>query len=296
MPFLPMPPSRRTVLGAAAALVAAPALLRHAVAQPSKIRVGLIPSEDSRAMLASSDQLLKALEQNLGLPVQGFVASDYNGVIEAMRAGHVEVAYLGPFSYVLGATVAPIEAFCTAETAKQGKTFYHSQIIALKESGITRIEDLKGKSFAFVDPSSTSGHLFPKAGLIKLGLDPDTFFGRTLFTGSHDANALAVVNKRVDGATIADRILDAAIAKKMVDPAAIQVVWRSDPIPESPTVWRKNLPDDLKARIKTAFLNIRDITWADQGKLNRFVETNDAAYDIIRDTAKVLKLDLTKMK
>jgi phosphonate transport system substrate-binding protein len=288
--------TRRSFLAASSAILCAPAVGRSAFAQPSVVRVGLIPSEDSRAMLAASDQLLKALEVNLGIRVQGFVASDYNGVIEAMRAGHVEVAYLGPFSYVLGATVAPIEAFCTAETAKAGRTYYHSQIIALKSSGIAKLEDLKGRTFAFVDPSSTSGHLFPKAGLIKAGIDPDKFFSRVLFTGSHDANALAVANKRVDAATIADRIFDAAVSKKLVDPETIQVVWRSDPIPESPTVWRKNLPDDLKARIKAAFLAIRDITWADQGKLNRFVETNDAAYDVIRDTAKILKLDLAKMK
>jgi phosphonate transport system substrate-binding protein len=262
----------------------------------SVLRVGLIPSEDSRAMLAASAELLKALEANLGMKVQGFVASDYNGVIEAMRANHVEVAYLGPFSYVLGATVAPIEAFCTAETAKAGRTFYHSQIIAMKESGIRTIEDLKGRTFAFVDPSSTSGHLFPKAALVRMGIDPDKYFGRVLFTGSHDANALAVANKKVDAATIADRIFDTAVSRKLIDPEKVQVVWRSDPIPESPTVWRKNLPEDLKKRIKAAFLAIRDITWADQGKLNRFVETNDAAYDIIRETAKVLNLDLTKMK
>ncbi|WNJ88502.1 phosphonate ABC transporter substrate-binding protein [Bosea sp. 685] len=280
-------------LAAAGALLAMPNLGK---AQTKLIRVGLIPSEDSRAMLESSRQLLDALEKNLGIKVQGFVASDYNGVIEAMRSGHVEVAYLGPFSYVLGTTVAAIEAFATAETAKSGRTFYHSQIITRKDSGIKEVKDLKGRSFAFVDPSSTSGHLFPKAGLMKLGFDPEKDFGRVLFTGSHDANALAVTNKRVDAATIADRILDAAVQKKLVDAADIHVVWRSDPIPESPTCWRKNLPDDLKQQIKTAFLNIRDITWADQGKLNRFVETNDQAYDIIRDTAKVLKLDLVKMK
>jgi phosphonate transport system substrate-binding protein len=274
-------------------VLALPALVK---AQPKQIRVGLIPSEDSRAMLESSQQLLEALEKNLGIKVQGFVAADYNGVIEAMRSGHVDVAYLGPFSYVLGTTVAPIEAFATAETAKSGRTFYHSQIIARKDSGIREVKDLKGRTFAFVDPSSTSGHLFPKAGLMKLGFDPDADFGRVLFTGSHDANALAVANKRVDAATIADRIFDAAVQKKLVDPAEIAVVWRSDPIPESPTCWRKSLPDDLKKRIKAAFLDIRDITWADQGKLNRFVETSDQAYDIIRETAKTLKLDLGKMK
>ncbi|MBA4223761.1 MAG: phosphonate ABC transporter substrate-binding protein [Methylobacterium sp.] len=288
--------TRRTILGsslAAGALLAAPALVR---AQTKLVRVGLIPSEDSRAMLESSAQLLAALQKNLGIQVQGFVASDYNGVIEAMRSNHVDVAYLGPFSYVLGTTVAAIEAFATAETAKSSRSFYRSQIIARKDSGISDWKDLKGRTFAFVDPSSTSGHLFPKAGLMKLGFDPEKDFGRVLFTGSHDANALAVANKRVDAATIADRILDAAVQKKLVDRADIHVVWESDPIPESPTCWRKNLPEDLKANIKSAFLNIRDITWADQGKLNRFVETNDQAYDIIRETAKVLKLDLTKMK
>ncbi|HEV2512576.1 phosphate/phosphite/phosphonate ABC transporter substrate-binding protein [Bosea sp. (in: a-proteobacteria)] len=291
-----MTTTRRTILKgslAAGTLLAAPVLVR---AQTKLVRVGLIPSEDSRAMLESSAQLLAALQKNLGIPVQGFVASDYNGVIEAMRSNHVDVAYLGPFSYVLGTTVAAIEAFATAETAKSSRSFYRSQIIARKDSGISDWKGLKGRTFAFVDPSSTSGHLFPKAGLMKLGFDPEKDFGRVLFTGSHDANALAVANKRVDAATIADRILDAAVQKKLVDRADIQVVWESDPIPESPTCWRKNLPDELKANIKSAFLNIRDITWADQGKLNRFVETNDQAYDIIRETAKVLKLDLTKMK
>jgi phosphonate transport system substrate-binding protein len=287
---------RLFVLSTAAAVGAGLSGTAHAQAQPNVLRVALIPSEDSRAMLAASDELLKALEKNLGIRVQGFVASDYNGVIEALRAGHVEVAYLGPFSYVLGTTVAPIEAFATAETARAGRTYYHSQIIARKDSGIAKVEDLRGRTFAFVDPSSTSGHLFPKAGLIRAGIDPDKFFGRVLFTGSHDANAVAVANKRVDAATIADRIFDTAVARKLVNPDEIQVVWRSEPIPESPTVWRRNLPDDLKKRIKDAFLNIRDITWADQGKLNRFVETNDAAYDVIRETAKVLNLDLTKMK
>jgi len=289
--------SRRKVLLGSAATVGAMIAMPHVGrAQLSTLRVGLIPSEDSRAMLESSKQLLAELEKNLGMKVQGFVAADYNGVIEAMRSNHIEVAYLGPFSYVLGATVAPIEAFATAETSKSGRTFYHSQIITRKDSGIKEVKDLKGRTFAFVDPSSTSGHLFPKAGLLKLGFDPEKDFGRVLFTGSHDANALAVANKRVDAATIADRILDAAVQKKLVDPADIHVVWRSDPIPESPTCWRKNLPDELKTRIKTAFLAIRDITWADQGKLNRFVETNDQAYDVIRETAKVLKLDLTRMK
>src|SRR5689334_11901058 len=139
--------TRRTFLQVSAgglSVLAAPAV--HA---QQALRVGLIPSEDSRAMLAASQQLLEMLEKNLGQKVQGFVASDYNGVIEALRAGHLEVAYLGPFSYVLGTTIAPIEAFATAETAKSGRTYYHSQIITRVDSGIKTVNDLKGRTFAF---------------------------------------------------------------------------------------------------------------------------------------------------
>ena len=287
--------TRRTFLqvsaGGLAGVLAAPAVHAQQV-----VRVGLIPSEDSRAMLAASQQLLEMLEKNLGQKVQGFVASDYNGVIEALRAGHLEVAYLGPFSYVLGTTIAPIEAFATAETAKSGRTYYHSQIITRVDSGIKTIADLKGRTFAFVDPSSTSGHLFPKAGLIKAGFNPDKDFGRVIFSGSHDANAVAIQNKRVDAVAIADRILDAAIAKGLAKREDLVVVWKSDPIPESPTVWRKDLDPALKKRIQAAFLEVKNIPWSDQGELNGFHPTNDAAYNVIRETAKVLNLDLKAMK
>ncbi len=280
------------VLATGAAL-AAPSIVR---AQQQTLRVGLIPSEDSRAMLAQSKDILDAVEKNSGLKVQGFVATDYNGVIEALRAKHLDIAYLGPFSYVLATTVTPVEAFAIAETAKAGRTFYHSQIIALKTSGIKELNDLKGKNFAFVDPASTSGYAFPLAGLIKAGIDPKRDFKTVLFTGAHDANALAVANGKVDAATIADRILDAAVAKGHIKAELIQVVWRSAPIPESPMVWRKDLSAEFKAKVKAAFLSIKDLNWSDQGKLNGFKETSDQAYDVVRETAKLANIDLKKQK
>jgi phosphonate transport system substrate-binding protein len=287
---------RRTLLGAAAIGVPLAAFTRGALAQQGTLTVGLIPSEDSRAMIANSQAMMDMLAKALGMPVKPFVAADYNGVIEALRSGRLDVAYLGPFSYVLGTTIAPIEAFAVAETKKAGRTSYHSQIVARKDSGIKTVSDLKGKTFAFVDPSSTSGHLFPKAGLMKAGFNPDTDFGRVIFSGSHDSNAIAVQNKKVDAAAIADRILDAAIAKGLAKREDLVEVWRSDPIPESPTVWRKNLPPDLKKRVQAAFLEVKDIPWSDQGLLNGFHPTTDSAYNIIRDTAKLLNLDLSKMK
>ena len=124
---------------AAAALLAAPAVARAIGRARRPHSVGGFARH-----AGASQQLLETLEKNLGQKVQGFVASDYNGVIEALRANHLEVAYLGPFSYVLGTTIAPIEAFATAETAKSGRTYYHSQIITRVDSGIKTINDLKG--------------------------------------------------------------------------------------------------------------------------------------------------------
>lgn len=287
--------NRRKVLIGTAATVAG-TLALHARAQQQVLTVGLIPSEDSRAMIANSQAMMDMLSRALGMPVKPFVAADYNGVIEALRSKRLDVAYLGPFSYVLGTTVADIEAFAVAETKKAGRTSYRSQVITNKASGIKTVNDLKGKTFAFVDPSSTSGHLFPKAGLMKAGLDSDKDFGRVLFSGSHDSNAIAVQNRKVDAAAIADRILDAAIAKGLAKREDIQVVWESEPIPESPTVWRRDLSPELKKRVQAAFLEVKDIPWSDQGMLNGFKPTNDAAYNVIRDTAKLLNLDLKKMK
>ncbi|NYE26749.1 phosphonate ABC transporter substrate-binding protein [Pigmentiphaga litoralis] len=268
----------------------APALAADALS------IGLIPAEDSQAMIESSRQVLDQLRDQMGMPVKPFVATDYNGVIEALRAKKLDVAYLGPFSYVLASSMANVEAFAVAVTKKTGQSAYKSVIIARKDSGITKPADLKGRNFAFVDPTSASGHLFPKAGLMRTGIDPDTFFGRVIFSGSHDASILAVANKKVDAAAVADRILASAIAKGQVKSEDIQVVWSSDPIPESPMVWRKDLDPARKAKLQQALANVKDLPWGDQGVLNGFQPTNDAAYDVVRDTAKVLKLDLRSMK
>lgn len=279
-----------------ASFVLLPLLAAGNLQAADALRVGLIPSEDSQAMIESSKQVLDTLQTQLGMPVEPFVATDYNGIIEALRSGKLDVAYLGPFSYVLATTVADVEAFSVAVTKKSGQSTYKSLIIARKESGIHDLASLKGHTFAFVDPSSASGHLFPKAGLEQAGFDPDTLFSRVIFSGSHDASILAVANGKVDAAAVADRILAAEVAKGLVKQDDFQVVWTSPPIPESPMVWRKALDPALKQKIAAALASIKDVPWGDQGQLNGFQPTNDAAYNVVRDTAKVLNLDLRSMK
>lgn len=285
---------RRSFFTLALATIAAVPALPAMAAQP--LTIGLIPAEDSQAMIESSRQVLDSLQKQLGVEVKPFVATDYNGVIEALRSKKLDIAYLGPFSYVLANSVADVEAFAVAVTKKTGQNSYKSVIIARKDTGLAKTADLKGHTFAFVDPTSASGHLFPKAGLLKAGYDPETFFSRVIFSGSHDASILAVANKKVDAAAVADRILASAIAKGQVKQDDLATVWSSNPIPESPMVWRKDLDPALKAKVAQALANIKDLPWGDQGVLNGFQPTNDAAYDVVRDTAKLLKLDLRSLK
>ena len=261
-----------------------------------KLTIGLIPSEDSQAMIESSKQVLDDLQAKIGMPVVPFVATDYNGIIEALRSGKLDVAYLGPFSYVLATSVADVEAFSVAVTKKTGQSAYKSVILARKDSGIHSLADLKGHTFAFVDPSSASGHLFPKAGLEQAGFAPDSLFKRVIFSGSHDASILAVENNKVDAAAVADRIFASAVAKGVVKQDDFEIVWSSKPIPESPMVWRKALDPQLKKKVADALASIKDVPWGDQGVLNGFQPTTDASYDVVRDTAKVLDLDLRSMK
>lgn len=276
--------------------VSLPLLVSGEVFAETALRIGLIPSEDSQSMIESSQQVLDQLQAKLGMPVKPFVATDYNGVIEALRSKKLDVAYLGPFSYVLASQVADVEAFAVAVTKKTGKSAYRSLIVTRSDSDIQSLADLKGHTFAFVDPSSASGHLFPKAGIEQAGYEPDELFSRVIFSGSHDASILAVANRKVDAAAVADRILATATAQGQVKPDELRVVWSSSDIPESPMVWRKDLDPELKQRLATALAEVKDIPWGDQGMLNGFQPTRDSAYDVVRDTAKVLDLDLSKMK
>jgi phosphonate transport system substrate-binding protein len=259
------------------------------------LNMGLVPGEDPRVMINDNQALLDHLQKSLRMEVKPFVATDYNGVIEALRSKRLDIALLGPFSYVLAATVADVEAFALLETEKQGAT-YRSVIIARKDHGVRGLKDLAGKTFAFVDPSSTSGHLFPKAGLIKAGYNPDTYFSRVIFSGGHDASAIAVQNGKVDGAAIADALLDTAYSRGMLKQDEVAVVWTSDPIPGAPVAYRRDLPADLKAKIRAAFAQIQNMPWGPKTTIKRWVPTDDAAYDGVRETAKLLNLDLKKMK
>lgn len=259
------------------------------------LNMGLVPSEDPRVIMNDNKVLLGELEQSLQMQIKPFVATDYNGVIEALRSKKLDIALLGPFSYALATTVADIEAFALLETQRQGAT-YRSVIIARRDHDIHGLADLAGKTFAFVDPGSTSGFLFPKAGLIKAGYNPDTYFSRVIFSGGHDASAIAVQNGKVDAAAVADALLETAYSRGMMNEDEVAVIWTSEAIPGAPIVYRRDLPEQLKARIRDAFGKIRDVPWGPKSTIKRWVPASDADYDVVRETARLLNLDLKKMK
>lgn len=288
--------TRKTWLQGAAAGLALMMAGGALAQQPTELRVGLIPSEDAQAMVRASQQVMEQLAARTGMKVKPFVANDYNGVIEAMRSGKIDVAYFGPFSYVLASQLANAEAFAIPVSKKSGQSSYQSILITRKDKGLNTVAQLQGKTFAFVDPSSASGHLFPKAGLKGEGVDTDKYFSRVIFSGSHDASILAVANNKVDAAAVAEPIFFNAVAKGHVKAEDFQVVWRSQPIPESPMAWRKSLDATTKQKVATALAEIKGLPWGDRGELNGFASTNDQAYDVVRATAKTLNLDLGKMK
>ena len=288
--------SRKTWFQQAALLALSFTAMGSATAQVKELRVGLIPSEDAQAMMRASQQVMEQLSAKTGLKVRPFVANDYNGVIEALRSGKLDVAYLGPFSYVLASQLANAEAFAIPVTKKTGQSTYQSVIVTRKDKGADSVAKLQGKTFAFVDPSSASGHLFPKAGLKGENIDTDKYFSRVIFSGSHDASILAVAHGKVDAAAVASPILANAVAKGHVKPDELQIIWSSQPIPESPMAWRKDLDAGTKQKVAAAMAEIKGLPWGDRGELNGFAATTDKAYDVVRQTAKALNLDLGKMK
>jgi phosphonate transport system substrate-binding protein len=279
--------------------------LAAALAPPSRgqgqervLRFALTPSEETTdQQMKRSQQVIQRLEKDLDLRVVPYTAADYVSIVEAMRAKKVDAAWLGSFSYVLAAQEAGAEAFAAGVRKSTGKASYTSLIFVRGDAPYQSVTDLKGKTFAFVDPASTSGHLFPRAAMMKMGItDPASFFSQVVFAGAHDAAQLAVLNRKVEGGASNDRVMDNLIKRGDLKAGDLRVVYRSDPIPLGPIAWRRDLPDATKAALRRSFLGMQDVTFGTLGELTHFVEVSDRTYDVVRETAKILKLDLKKME
>ncbi len=218
----------------------------------TKLVMAFVPSGESQTILASGNRISHLLELATGYKFQSFVATSYAGVIEAMGAGRADIGWLNTFSYVIAHQKYGAEVRLV--TVRFGQPYYRAEIIAQAGSGVAKIQDLRGKRFAFVDPASTSGYLFPLAGLKKAGFDPQKFFGQTVFAGSHNNVVLAVYQGRVDAGAVYE---DARGSVQKTLPDVMQklkVIWYSDPIPNDTVTFRRELPAAVKDKVTTALL------------------------------------------
>ncbi len=263
------------------------------------LRMGLIPADDAEEMLRDYEPIKEYLSEELGIPVEIMVTSDYTAAIEAMRSKHIDMAWFGPFSYVIAANVAGAEAIVNGVRRSDGRSDYHSIIITRADSGIETLEDLKGKSFAFVDPASTSGNLIPRKMLIDNGIDPDNDFSMSYYAGTHNAVEYAVANGNVDAGVDSDNSYDRMVEAGEIDPEINKIIYTSEPIPGSPIVVRGDLPTELKQKIQDALIAMDEQTLhqvSGWGDIARYQKVSDSDYDIIRETAETLGMDVTSAK
>jgi phosphonate transport system substrate-binding protein len=299
---------------------------------PRELTLGLAGGNDLEVALEYNKPLAARLEKATGLAVKLFLPTSYSGVVEGMRARRVDAMQVGVFSYLLAVQEAGAEAVAVDVTAGDPPVYearrraeYYSVISVKKGNGIASLADLKGRTFTFVEPASTSGHLVPKTELLNAGLTPDKDV-KTRFAGSHPAALIALWNGQSDASASAETMLSRMAASGQIEycgfadgeigrprtiaevkavfdacPAGrIVAIHYSDPIPGTPFAVRGDLPAALKAAIRTSLLDtpgdpdfIRTAKrWYIDPSRGLGLPTLDAHYDQMRQMAKLLDLNL----
>jgi phosphonate transport system substrate-binding protein len=249
-----------TRLVLAATLAPGFALGQEWKAQVKQFRIGLLGGENTQDRLKRYDAFQKLLQEKLGVPVMIFPAADYAGVMQGLAAGQLDATEFSPSAFAgtwldckcVEPVVVPLE--------KDGSIFYIAVMIVRKDSGINSIDDMKGHSLAFTDPNSASGYLIPSVTLRAKGIDlaDGKYFSRVGFSGGHEQGVVAVLNRQYDACVVwtsgqgdestgfTRGVLRSMVDKGMLHMSDVQVIWRSDKVPNGPWTVRSALPDGLK--------------------------------------------------
>ena len=242
-----------TLMLAVAGSFAAPVVLAQS---NDPLFLAFIPQENPEKLIGDISVISKYLEGELGVPVKGFVTMDHAAAVEALRSKEADISFMGALPYVLahdqiGAEVILGEVY-------RGSPTYYGRIFVRKDSGITKIEDLKGKSIAFADPISESGYLYPLdifvgAGLLERGGDPQSYFSTVYFAGGYQQAIQAVANGLVDAAG-ASQFADLLLTPDQLE----QVVWiaQSEVIPSHAVIVRSGLDQARVEAFKKAMLKL----------------------------------------
>lgn len=250
--------TRRLALAAAAVLVTGGAHAQDWKSKYPELVFAVIPAENASGVTERYGPFMEYLAKELGTKVTLRVANDYAAVIEGQRNGSIHLAGYGPASYARAiVTGVVVEPFATTVN-QDGTIGYYSVFYVKADSPYKTIEDLKGKNLGLVDPNSTSGNNVPRFALNKMKINPENFFGRVTYTGSHENAVIALQQGTVDVAanwwnSEDDSNLSRMVTKNLAKKDDFRVIYKSDLIPNSPYAFLASLPPDLKAAIVKAF-------------------------------------------
>ncbi|MBE9049747.1 phosphonate ABC transporter substrate-binding protein [Nostocales cyanobacterium LEGE 11386] len=259
-----------------------------------ELNFGVISTESQANQKPLWEPFIAAMSKEIGIPVKAFYATQYAGVIEAMRFGQVHLAWYGGKSYIEAAKVANAEAFAQT-VGVDGSKGYYSHLISHKENPITAIakkqggdkyviENAANLTFAFNDPNSTSGFLVPSYYVFtKNKVNPKKIFKRLIFSGSHETTALAVANNQVDVATNNNESLERLERTNSSAYKNIDIIWTSPIIPSDPIAYRKDLPEDVKNQLRNFFYNFKDKNILEPLQWSSLVPADDKTWNPIRE-------------
>jgi len=282
--------TRRTF---AQGLTTALALAAVAAGAADRLHLVLTPSQKPTDLMATGEEFGQVLGKLVGVPVRVTVASDYAAVIEALRNRTADLAFVHPGGYVLASREA--KATIVAKNLWHGKSSFTSRIYVRRDAGIKTVEDLRGKTIAFVDPASSSGYIYPMVLLIKRGLvtnrDPKSFFKEVVFSGAHDASMRALLNGHVDAIASFDMAREQYL-KDIAERERLIFVAETEPIPEAGIAARDGLDPATFAKVRAALLQIRGPAHAALLKrlyeIDGFETAEDREYDPVRAAIELL--------
>jgi phosphonate transport system substrate-binding protein len=293
-------PTRRTILaglGSVAALPAAAIAQDDWRARYSELVFVGGAAENASGITERFGPFVAYLARELGVKITLRLVSDYAAIIEGHRSGQIHIAYHGASSYVRAhaVTTGGVEPFVTNVTL-DGSTGYYAVAYVRAADPARTLADLKGRNLGLVDPNSTSGNNVPRFAMHKAGIDPESFFGKVVYTGSHENAILALRQGTVDAAynwwnSETDSNLQRMAAKGMVKAEEFRVIDRSDKIPGGPVVYLTSMPAPLRAAITKAFMEApaKDKAAFDKlsdGKDRGFAPVAHADYQTIADLQK----------
>ena len=256
-----------------------------------------MPTQDSVRELTYYKPILDQLQKNTGKRVEFYMPTSYASVIEALLGKWVDVAVLGPESYVIAKEKEPtVEVFGTYSRLKNGiqdaGPGYKAVLITKKGSKFTDVASLKGSVLALVDPASTSGGLVPEKVFPKQTNTPalKDYFSKVVYSGGHDLGAIAVAEGKVDAAFVATHRFMETVNAGKVKQEDFNYLWYSPLLPQDPFVYRNTLCEDLKKQIADTFLQVDQNEdgrkYLANVKSEKVVKMSDADYNVIRDVTK----------